>query len=166
MKNKKTVIFLVDDDPIFLKLLETQFKERTHYDVVVFSSGEDCLKNLWKMPDIIFLDYYLNPVNPQAHNGLQFLNKIKVINPAIQIVILSSQDRIGVAVDCMKHHAFDYIVKSETAFIRAQTTITFLIDKWKLEKDRSLYKTSSIILSLLIIVLILIFSGLLLFYPF
>jgi hypothetical protein len=35
---------------------------------------------------------------------------------------LSSQDKIDVAISCMHHKAFDYVVKSETAFLRLQKT--------------------------------------------
>ena len=40
------------------------------------------------------------------------------------MVVLLSQDKIDVAVSCMHHRAFDYVVKSETAFVRLQKIIT------------------------------------------
>ncbi len=46
------------------------------------------------------------------------LDRIKAFNPLIPVIMLSAQDKIEVAVNCMKHKAFDYIVKSETAFLR------------------------------------------------
>ena len=51
-------------------------------------------------------------------NGIETLDKIKTINPDIPVVMLSSQDKIDVAINCMHHRAFDYVVKSETAFLR------------------------------------------------
>ena len=53
--------------------------------------------------------------------------------------MLSSQDKIEVAVNCMKHQAFDYIVKSETAFLRLQKTITTIFHYQKIEKALSWY---------------------------
>jgi len=142
----KFLIFLVDDDPIFLKVLETQFKEQTDYEVLTFLTGEDCLKNLSQKPDIIFLDYYLNPTNPNVHNGLEILHEIKAIDSNIPVVMLSSQDQIEVAVNCMKHDAFDYIVKSEGTFMRAQKVIAVLFNQKKLEKEVVFYKTSALTL--------------------
>ena len=166
MKNlKKTSVFLVDDDPIFLKVFETQFKEQTPFEIKTFSTGEECLKNLPQKPDIIFLDYFLNTANPKNNNGLQILDKIKSADSAIPVVILSSQEQIEVAVNCMKHNALDYIVKSEVSFIRAQKAITVLINQKQFEKEFVLYKTSSIILSSLIAVLILVFLIMLICYP-
>jgi DNA-binding NtrC family response regulator len=53
--------------------------------------------------------------------------------------MLSSQDKIDVAVNCMHHKAFDYVVKSETAFMRLKLIITNIIQFQKLEKELSWY---------------------------
>jgi DNA-binding NtrC family response regulator len=53
--------------------------------------------------------------------------------------MLSSQDKIEVAVDCMHHKAFDYIVKSETAFIRLQKTINTIVHTRRIEKTLNWY---------------------------
>jgi two-component system OmpR family response regulator len=58
---KPFIVFLVDDDFIFLKVLETQFNEQTDFIIKTFSTGDECLLNLSDNPDIIFLDYYLTP---------------------------------------------------------------------------------------------------------
>lgn len=66
------------------------------------------------------MDYHLDGIEKFAMNGLETLDKIKSVNPDIPVVMLSSQDKIDVAISCMHHRAFDYVVKSETAFIRLQ----------------------------------------------
>jgi DNA-binding NtrC family response regulator len=65
-------------------------------------------------PDIVFLDYYLNSVVKDAMDGLDVLVEIKKILPETDVVMLSGQDKIQVAVEVMKYGAFDYIVKGET----------------------------------------------------
>jgi len=72
-------------------------------------------------------------------NGLETLNKIKAINSGIPVIMLSSQDKIDVAIKCMHHKAFDYVVKSETAFIRLQKIITTIFSYQKMEKQLSWY---------------------------
>jgi DNA-binding NtrC family response regulator len=136
---KKIVIFLVDDDALYLKSLELEFSESTVSSIKTFATGEQCLENLSHNPDIIVLDYYLNGVEKDAINGLETLDRIKVINPQIPVIMLSSQDKIEVAVNCMKHQAFDYIVKSETAFLRLQKAITTIFHYQKIEKALSWY---------------------------
>jgi DNA-binding NtrC family response regulator len=139
MNEKKILLFLVDDDPLFLKSLEIEFSQNTESAIMTFATGEKCLENLSRNPDIVILDYYLNSVDKNAINGLEILDRIKTANPLIPVVMLSSQDKIEVAVNCMKHQAFDYIVKSETAFIRLQKAITTIFHYQKIEKALSWY---------------------------
>src|SRR6187431_1249523 len=135
MINEKIKLFLVDDDALFLKSLEIEFHHHTDFSVETFATGELCLENLSHKPDVIILDYHLNGIDKNAMNGIETLDKIKSINPDIPVVMLSSQDKIDVAISCMHHRAFDYVVKSETAFLRLQSTIsTFLLQK-KMEKE-------------------------------
>ena len=108
-----------------------------------FATGELCLENISQNPDIIILDYHLNSVDKNAINGLETLDRIKTANQAIPVIMLSSQDKIEVAVNCMKHQAFDYIVKSETAFIRLQKAITTIFHYQKIEKALSWYMEKS-----------------------
>ncbi len=72
-------------------------------------------------------------------NGLDTLDKIKLINPEIPVVILSAQDKIEVAVNCMHRQAYDYVVKSETAFLRLQKIITSIFMNRKLTKELNWY---------------------------
>lgn len=139
MKNKKLKLFLVDDDAVFLKLLEIEFQQVEDYMIETFSTGELCLEHLSNNPDVIILDYQLDGVEKTAMNGIQTLDKIKAIKPEIPVVMLSSQDKIDVAVDCMHHHALDYVIKSETAFLRLQKIITVLSKYTKMEKELSWY---------------------------
>jgi DNA-binding NtrC family response regulator len=136
---KRNLIFLVDDDELFLKDLELEFSENTKSEVRSFGTGEECLANIFMNPDIIILDYYLNSINKNAIDGLETLERIKTSNIQIPVIMLSSQDKIEVAVNCMKHQAFDYIVKSETAFIRLQKAITTIFHYQRIEKALSWY---------------------------
>jgi len=139
MNNEKIKLFLVDDDAFFLKSLEIDFLEHADFSIETYSSGELCIENLSHCPDIIVLDYYLDSIDKTAMNGLETLDKIKASNPNIPVVMLSSQDKIDVAIECMHHQAFDYVVKSETAFMRLQKIITSIFRFKKMEKELSWY---------------------------
>ena len=139
MSNEKIKLFLVDDDAVFLKSLEIDFLERADFIIETFATGELCMANLSHVPDVIILDYYLDGIDTTAMNGIETLDKIKAFNQDIPVVILSSQDKIEVAVNCMHHRAFDYVVKSETAFVRLQQIITNIFRYKKMEKELSWY---------------------------
>lgn len=135
----KVKLFVVDDDAMYLKLVEIEFQQYPDFKLETYATGEICIKNLSHKPDLIILDYHLNGVDKYAMNGIQTLDKIKAINPDIPVVMLSSQDRIEVAINCLHHKAFDYIVKSETAFIRLQKVIAIIFHTQKLEKTLDWY---------------------------
>jgi two-component system OmpR family response regulator len=91
------------------------------------------------LPDLIILDYHLDGIDKDAMNGIDTLDKIKILYPNIPVVMLSSQDKIEVAINCMHHKAFDYVVKSETAFVRLQKIITTIFQYQKMEKELTWY---------------------------
>ena len=139
MNKEKIKLFLVDDDALFLKSLEIEFLEHADFTIGTFATGELCIKNLSHYPDVIILDYHLDGIDKFAMNGIETLDKIKEINPDIPVVMLSSQDKIDVAINCMHHRAFDYVVKSETAFMRLQKIITTIFRYKKMEKELNWY---------------------------
>lgn len=135
----KKMIFLVDDDALFLKSLELEFLQGTDYRVETFTTGELCLKKMDLQPSIVVLDFHLDGIDPSAMNGMRTLDEIKKINPKLPVIMLSSQDKIEVAIDCMHHQAFDYVVKSETAFLRLKKNIETIFRYEKLEKALDWY---------------------------
>jgi two-component system OmpR family response regulator len=137
--NNRIKLFLVDDDALFLKSLEIEFLHSADFVIETFATGELCVENLSHHPNIIILDYYLDSIDKNAMNGIVTLDKIKSINPDIPVVMLSSQDKIDVAIDCMHHKAYDYVVKSETAFMRLRKIITDISSYKKIEKELSWY---------------------------
>jgi two-component system, OmpR family, response regulator len=138
-EGNKIKLLLVDDDSVYLKLLEIEFLQHANFAIESFATGEICIANLSHNPDVIILDYRLDGIDKTAMNGIETLDKIKAFNPEIPVVMLSSQDKIEVAINCMHHKAFDYIVKSETAFLRLQKTITTIFHTQKIEKTLSWY---------------------------
>ena len=128
MTNDKIKLFLVDDDVDFLKLLKIQLLQQHDIIIETFATGELCIEHLSNNPDIIIMDYNLDSVDKNAMNGIATLDKIKAVNADIPVVVLSAQDEIEIAITCMSHKAFDYVIKSSTDFLRLKKVILpFLI---------------------------------------
>jgi DNA-binding NtrC family response regulator len=138
MKNK-IKLFLVDDDVVFLRLLEIEFLNHGDFDIETYTTGEQCVENLPNKPDVIILDYLLDGVVRDVMNGIETLDKIKMYNPDIPVIMLSAQDKIDVAINCMHHAALDYVVKSETSFLRLQKIITNIVETKKIKKQLNWY---------------------------
>ena len=139
MNQEKIKLLLVDDDALYLKGLEIEFRQHADFDIVTFATGELCMEHLNEKPDLVILDYHLDGINKHAMNGIETLDKIKAFDAEMPVLMLSSQDKIDVAVSCMHHGAADYIVKSETAFLRLQKSITSIFKYKKMEKALNWY---------------------------
>lgn len=116
-------IFLVDDEPIQNEMLKDYISERFRYQIKTYESGEDALKDMHLNPEIVVLDFHLNSHLPNAQNGVEVLKRIKEQFPAVQVIMLSGQDKLEVAIDSMKHGAYDYVIKGETAFSRMENVL-------------------------------------------
>ncbi len=113
---KPRKIFVVDDDSMLTEALEDYLTRKIAHKVHSFHTGEDCLKNLSEEPDVIILDYYLNSVHKDAANGMEILETIKKNYPGIHVIMLSSQERYGIAIQTLQKGAEQYVIKDENAF--------------------------------------------------
>lgn len=139
MKEVKTM-FIVDDDSLLLTMAAHHLAKFRGIVIKTFSSGEECIKNLSLKPEIIFLDYNFDKAGSNATNGIDVLKAVKETTPATEVIMLSGQDEIEVAVNTMKFGAFDYIVKNESSFHRAENAVRNIIRKIRLEANVKIYK--------------------------
>ncbi|MCD6062629.1 MAG: response regulator receiver protein [Flavipsychrobacter sp.] len=154
MANNKRHIFLVDDEPIQNEMLKDYLSERFLYDIRVYDNGEEALKHMDLDPEIIVLDYHLSSHRADAMNGVQVLKKIKEKHPNTQVIMLSGQDKIDVAIDSMKYGAYDYVVKGETAFSRMENVLNNVSELHKVKTINRGYKNTIILLSVALAVII------------
>jgi CheY-like chemotaxis protein len=71
MKQLKN-IFIVDDDEMQSSMLQDYLSKYSTFNVHIFTSGEDCIKNLELNPDVIFLDYNFDKAGKSAMYGIMF----------------------------------------------------------------------------------------------
>ena len=115
MANER-VIFIVDDDHLYSQMLVDHLSVDPVNVVKAFTTGEACLEKLFESPDFIILDYHLNMVDKKARNGLEILEQIRKANQQAKVIMLSSQERYGVALQTISKGAEQYIVKDKLAF--------------------------------------------------
>jgi len=147
-------VFLVDDDPMHLQMLKDHLSSKLKLDITTFSTGEDCLANLDKEPEVIVLDYYLNSVEKSAANGIDILKKIKARNADTEVIMLSGQEKIEIAVETMASGAFDYVIKNESSFLRTENKLLNVIKHKKLQENLKIYKKGLILLAVAITIII------------
>jgi DNA-binding NtrC family response regulator len=103
-------IFVVEDDVTYSKFLKHVLGLNPDFETEFYSSGKECLDNLYKKPSVITLDYSLPDMA-----GEKVLKAVRDFDPNISVIIVSAQEKIGTAVELLKLGAFDYISKDEDA---------------------------------------------------
>jgi two-component system OmpR family response regulator len=114
--SKPRKIFIVEDDPMQADLLKDRLTRDTPHEVKVFYTGESCMRSIAENPEVIVIDYHLNSNDRTAANGLDILSSIKKYLPDTYIIMLSSQERYGVALQSIQKGAENYVVKDQDAF--------------------------------------------------
>ena len=82
-------LFIVDDDNMYLRVLEMQFSG-SDIEVSTFSTGEDCLHDT-RMPDFLVVDYYLNSEKSDAINGIETIRRIRERVPNLPVMVMSGR---------------------------------------------------------------------------
>lgn len=105
-------IWIVDDEPTICWALSKAL-ESEGYCVNVFSTAESFLTALSNnprsspdSPDVIFLDVRLPGVS-----GLETLNRLQQMQSEIPVILMTAFGDLKIAVDAVKHKAFDYLTK-------------------------------------------------------
>src|SRR5690606_4060164 len=83
-------------------------------------------------------------------NGVDILKEMKENYPETQVIMLSGQDKIDVAVDTMKYGAYDYVVKGESAFSRIGNIIKNINEFQTLKAVNQGYKNTILMLIIVI----------------
>jgi DNA-binding NarL/FixJ family response regulator len=116
-------IFVVDDHEMSAMALQDYLQRKTIHEVAIFKTGEDCLKHLREQPDVVILDFNLDSENKQAANGMKILESIKKLNKYIHVIMLSSQEAYGTALQTISKGAEEYVMKDEDAFEKIVTIL-------------------------------------------
>ncbi len=126
---EKKLIYLIDDEPSFTRLMEHWISDRWNYKLKIFNSTNDFLKYEGDEPDLILLDIML----PGEMNGVELLKFIKSKNPDIPVIMLSAQGNVDVAVETIKIGAFDYFSKP-VDLTKLEISIKNAIKNYELQK--------------------------------
>ncbi|MBS0001109.1 MAG: sigma-54-dependent Fis family transcriptional regulator [Cyclobacteriaceae bacterium] len=112
-------IYIVEDDPLYLKFLDHVISLNPDHEIKKFTTGNALIEAIHEKPSIITLDYTLPDIS-----GEEVLRQVKEFDPNIPVIIISGQQEIGIAVQLLKLGAYDYIGKDEETKERLNYAIT------------------------------------------
>ncbi len=113
METPRLNLFIVDDNKSLVVALKQflQNKFGTNLIISTFYDGESCLEKVNQYTDMVILDHFLN-----GKNGLEVLKEIKEINPKTEVIMLSSNEDIALAIQTFRAGAKDYIIKGPSSW--------------------------------------------------
>ncbi len=124
MKTQETNLFIVDDDKLMVTALEHHLRKKFGNGVRIssFYDGDSCLKKVNKDTDIVILDYYM-----EGKNGLEVLKSIKSINPKTEVIMLSNNKDMVLAVETFRAGAKDYVIKDNDSWKKITQLINYIV---------------------------------------
>lgn len=142
--NKQIKIFIVEDNKIFAVALKASIETalvNMAIKIDTFETGEKCMEKFKEeKPQVVILDYHLDNRNPNAANGVKVLDWIKKTNNETNVILLTRDDNIDIALQSFKHGASDYIVKTDTQFRKIIFSLFNLIRMMEAKKNGKRYK--------------------------
>ncbi|MBL6447032.1 response regulator [Fulvivirga sp. 29W222] len=136
VKKEELLVFVVDDDPHFLQILNTHFSKLEiksdtdnlyKFKVRNFATGRSCIENLSLNPDLILLNFYINKGLPNALTGQETLEKITNTNPNQKVLILNDID-VNLRDAFVENGLRDYIIKDNEALMELNRLVIDILN--------------------------------------
>ncbi len=156
MKKSEVLVFIVEDDEMFKKLIKNKLEKQGFNNIKCFSSIKELLLNIDSKPSIIILDYML-----EDGVGSKVVEEVNEFKYDIEIIAMSGQQSIDTAVSLMNLGVKDYIVKNHMAITRLETAVQLAyarIERNVEQKKHELFKNLLIYFSIFAVSLFLGYS--------
>lgn len=108
MSESPFLIYVVEDNEWYKKLLVHSLSLNPDYQIKSFVTGKDALNELDVTPDLITVDFRLPDID-----GFEMIERIKKQSPTTEIIVISEQEEIETAIELLREGAYDYLVKSK-----------------------------------------------------
>ncbi len=124
METQGINLFIVDDNRLMVTDLKHFLKNKFGVSLLIstFTDGESCLKSVSKDTHIVILDYFM-----EGKNGLETLKEIKAINPKTEVIMLSRNEDIALAIESFQAGAKDYVIKGNTSWNKITKLVNTII---------------------------------------
>src|SRR4051812_2141296 len=155
MKTQTLNLYIVDDNLLMLTGLRNYLDKKFGNSIRIstFLTGAGLLKKIDGDTNIVILDYFL-----EGNNGNEILKSIKTINPKTEVIMLSSNEDIGVAIDSFRNGATDYVVKGEKAWKKIYSLvygiitypIRILVKEFRVKKYLAIFLSTFVIMGVIV----------------
>ncbi|MGZ3883851.1 MAG: response regulator [Bacteroidia bacterium] len=159
MQTQALNLFIVDDNNLMVLALKKYLTERfgAGVNISTYTSGEACLEHVDQDTNVVILDYHL-----EGKNGNEVLKSIKERNPATEVIMFSSNENIGTAVESLRLGAADFVVKGHSGWKKISTLVNdiitaplrYIVREFRVEKLMSIFFLTFILLAIVVTVVL------------
>jgi two-component system response regulator HydG len=133
---EKNSVLVVDDDPAHRTMLRALIGG-WGYDVFEADDGSTAIEEVKER----YFDLVLMDVRMLKVSGIEALDKIKALNPAIPVIIMTAYSSVETAVEALKKGAYDYLTKP-LDFDKMRLTIERAMEHLQLKEENLILKKS------------------------
>jgi len=118
----KKLVYIIDDDPVYLNFMKGHFNQMDDYKTQVFQSGNDAIKELDSAkPYLIILDHQF--LNDPTKTGIEYLQEIRRIDSDIPIIYITATNDEALRAKTKKLKVNDYILKDDVFLVHLRTSL-------------------------------------------
>ena len=125
-------IIIAEDDQYYSNYIEYSVKLSGDHLIDCCRSSGELLEKISENTDVVLLDYHLD-----ESDGSSTFTNLRIKYPSTDIIVISGQQDINVAISLLSKGAYDYIVKNEDAKNRIVHSVQ------KIQRQKELESTIS-----------------------
>ena len=124
----KKLVFIIDEDPVYLKFMNGHFRQMDEYQTQIFQTGSEALKALDQtQPYLIILDHIF--LNDPDQTGLEYLQAIRKKNSKVPVIYITAVDEEIIRSKTKKLKVIDYLIKDDAFLVHLRTALDKLNSK-------------------------------------
>jgi len=114
-------VFIIDDDPVYLKFMREHFKQLGGFHTEIFLRGDDAIQKINEQkPYLIILDNHLAEPNK---SGIYYLKIISKVRPRIPVIYITADTDPQLRKTVEKMGVESYILKDNAFLVYLRTAL-------------------------------------------
>jgi len=115
------LVYIIDDDPVYLKFMREHFKQLGGFQTEIFTNGDEGLKKINEQkPYMVILDNHLEEPNK---SGIHYLKIISKVRPRIPVVYITADTDPELRKKVTKMGVKSYILKDSAFLVYLRTAL-------------------------------------------
>ncbi len=156
MQTQGLNLFIVDDNKLMVETMKQYLQSRFGLDIriSIFNDGDSCLAKVDQDTHVVILDYFM-----EGKNGLEVLKAIKTISPKTEVIMLSNNENMALAIETFRAGATDYVVKGSNSWSKISKLVNqivtapmrLLVDEFRVSKYMAIFLLTFVTMGVVVV---------------